>query len=337
MDFTNIDWRKGSAGDASPADQGRDIEADFHHDSPDGTREKQRWFIECKHHARPIAPKDIAGLLSWATSERPDRVLIICSSVLSNPCKNHLQKYEQENRPPFRIVWWENAKLSLLSAPFTDLLNKYGLISRQPCLELLHPAHVEYLKLTGPNTLQQLFDALERLEPKRREEVLGLTLYGVIKPRYKPTPPGYKGTIGELMLDRVHYHAFKDKCRVLTDLVEEHFLVSAIVSGCLRGLFHRGDMTSVGALMSRYDGVAEEFEMDLKTGHGDSEMLRKMVADMKRFKKTAKSEARKAYAIYVQFCETVLCELNSADSFAPFRPTISTFQERRSKSSARKS
>jgi len=201
LDFKHIDWRKGTGTHASPADQGRDIQCETHHAAPDGTLDRETWFIECKHLARSVPPTTIESLLSWATAERPAKALIITSSYLSNPCKEYIQKYVANNKPPFKIHWWENAKLKMLTTGFTQLLNRYGLIEREACLDLLHPAHVRFLKMTVPNTLSYLFSLLDELEPKQRDDTLGLTFHNVVKPRYKEAPPGYKGTIGELMLD----------------------------------------------------------------------------------------------------------------------------------------
>lgn len=50
--FQNINWRKGTDLNASPADQGRDIECEYHKAEVDGSIEIERWFIECKHYAK---------------------------------------------------------------------------------------------------------------------------------------------------------------------------------------------------------------------------------------------------------------------------------------------
>jgi len=313
LDFKNIDWRKGAAGDASPADQGRDIQCEVHNTSPDGSVDREIWFVECKHHSKAVPPTAIEPLLSWATAERPAKALIITSSCLSNPCKEYIRRYQENNRPPFKILWWENAKLTMMTMGFTEILNRYGLIERQACLDLLHPAHVRFLKMTGPNTLRYLFSLLDELEPKQRDDILGLTFHSVVKPRFKDAPPGYKGTLGELMLDPVHYHAFKDKCRDLTSEIAEHFLVSSIVGDALKSLFHRGDMTSVGEFIQRYDDTIASCRQQIADGVADAAVLEKIIADMETFKRTAPDSARKAYDLYLLFCERVVSKLFDED------------------------
>lgn len=313
LDFKNIDWRKGAAGNASPADQGRDIQCEAYHTAPDGTLERELWFVECKHYAKAVPPAAIEPLLSWAAAERPAKALIITSACLSNPCKEYIRKYEENNRPAFRVLWWENTRLMMMTAGLTQLLNRYGLIEREACLDLLHPAHVRFLKMSAPNTLGYLFGLLDELDPKQRDEIFGLTFLSVVNPRYKDAPPDYKGTIGELMLDPVHYHAFKDKCRALTSEVAEHFLVSSIVEDALKYLLHRGDVASVGVLQERFDGIIANCRRQIAAGAADADILKKMIADMERFKRTAPGDARDAYDLYQLFCERVVGRLFDED------------------------
>jgi hypothetical protein len=40
--------------------------------------------------------------------------LVIASNFLSNPCKDFLKAYETNNRPPFRIRYWERTNLERL-------------------------------------------------------------------------------------------------------------------------------------------------------------------------------------------------------------------------------
>ena len=313
LGFKNIDWRKGTGHNASPADQGRDIECEFHPGTPDGTFEQQKWFVECKHHRHGVPPTELDSLLSWASAERPDKALIICSSFLTNPCKEFLRKYEQNNKPPFKIVVWENPNLSMLSATFAQFLNRYGLAEKHAYLQLLHPAHIRYLKMVGPNTLAHLFSLLDELESKERDQILGMTYHNVISPRYKDAPPGYEGTIGGLMIDPVHYHAFKDKCFKLRPTVAEHFLVSAIVNDVLQCVFHRADTTSVDVLLRRYDNMITQCEERIRIGSPDADVLRKIIRDMEKSKRTAGRNARQAYKLYQLFCERVVKRLPDED------------------------
>src|SRR5947208_11260223 len=101
-----MSWRKGTGLNASPADQGRDIECVFQHKDIDGQRD-ERWFVESKHYKRGVPPDKLQGLLAWAAAERPDVVLIIASNFLSNAAKNFLESYARSNKPSFKIKVWE--------------------------------------------------------------------------------------------------------------------------------------------------------------------------------------------------------------------------------------
>jgi Restriction endonuclease len=111
LGFVNVDWRKGTGLPTSPADRGRDIEADLERTDVDEARHLEKWFVDPKHYKRGVPPEAVQGLLAWATAERPHVALIIASNFLSNATKDYLRNYERNNRPPFRIKYWERPTL----------------------------------------------------------------------------------------------------------------------------------------------------------------------------------------------------------------------------------
>lgn len=50
--FANVDWRKGTPKNTSPADRGRDIVAEVERTDVDGSKHAETWFVDCKHHAK---------------------------------------------------------------------------------------------------------------------------------------------------------------------------------------------------------------------------------------------------------------------------------------------
>ncbi|MEU5508132.1 restriction endonuclease [Streptomyces fungicidicus] len=114
LGFVNIDWRKGTGLNASPSDRGRDIVAERLIEEFDGERRLERWFIDCKHYRQGVPPDKITGLLSWAAAERADVALVVASNYLSNPCKDFIATYRGNNRPSFRIKYWERPSLRKL-------------------------------------------------------------------------------------------------------------------------------------------------------------------------------------------------------------------------------
>lgn len=129
LGFFNIDWRKGTGLGSSPADSGRDIIFEQEREDIDGSKYFERWFVDCKHYTKGIPPKELQNLLSWAEAERPDGIIFIVSNFLSNPAKDYLETYRRNNKPPFKIKFWERPMLEKLSKNKISLLRKYNLIS----------------------------------------------------------------------------------------------------------------------------------------------------------------------------------------------------------------
>lgn len=125
--FVNVDWRKGTGLDASPADKGRDIMCDHLRTEPDGSQHFEKWFIDCKHFKKGVPPRELQNLLTWAEAERPDVAVIVVSNFLSNPAKEYIEAYRKNNRPPFKIRFWEKPQLVRMLKGKVRLQRKYDL------------------------------------------------------------------------------------------------------------------------------------------------------------------------------------------------------------------
>lgn len=128
LGFVNLDWRKGTGLKASPADRGRDIVAFWERVDVDGTKHLDKWFVECKHHAKGVAPEKLQGLLTWAEAEAPRTALVIASGFLSNPAKDFLESYRQSRRSPFDIKRWERPDLERMLVDHQQLVADYALL-----------------------------------------------------------------------------------------------------------------------------------------------------------------------------------------------------------------
>ena len=126
--YVNVDWRKGTSLAASPADQGRDIEAVLERSDLDEFRHHERWNVDAKHYSKGVPPQSFVSLTTWSWSTRPDVALIVTSGFLSNPAKTWIQDYIESNRPPFRIRYWERPTLQALVEKFPDLIDRHNLI-----------------------------------------------------------------------------------------------------------------------------------------------------------------------------------------------------------------
>jgi hypothetical protein len=186
--FVNLDWRKGTGKPSSPSDSGRDIVGQRQvNDELDGSVHLETWFIDCKQYKRGVPPEKIAGLVSWAQAERPDVALVIASNFLSNPCKDWIKRHVEQNRPPFRIKYWERPVLEQMVDARPDFLHKLFREDMRLQPEVL-AAEQEYFdrlwyfrstggEVGGPR------DPIETYEPKLRARVVAArarieTLYG---------------------------------------------------------------------------------------------------------------------------------------------------------------
>jgi hypothetical protein len=125
LGFVNLDWRKGTGLASSPSDSGRDIVAQWPREDVGGRQYRETWFVDCKHYKRGVPPAKVSGLLAWAEAERADVALIIASNYLSNPCKDFLKAYETNNRPRFRIRYWERTDLQRMLEEHDTFVERY--------------------------------------------------------------------------------------------------------------------------------------------------------------------------------------------------------------------
>jgi hypothetical protein len=128
LGFINLDWRKGTAKDSSPADSGRDIEAVYERVDVDKTKNHEKWFVDCKHFKRSVGVKELTNLLAWAEAERPDVVLFIVSGFLTNPAKDFLKSYSRNNHPPFKIKYWERSAFEGFAKDHRELFLMFGIL-----------------------------------------------------------------------------------------------------------------------------------------------------------------------------------------------------------------
>lgn len=127
LKFVNVDWRKGTPKPSSPSDRGRDIVAQQIREDVDGSKHFETWFVDCKHYKSGVPPTELHNLLTWADALRPDVALFAVSGFLSNPAKDYLDSYKRNNRPAFKIKYWESPQLERMSKRKITLLRKHEL------------------------------------------------------------------------------------------------------------------------------------------------------------------------------------------------------------------
>jgi len=327
LGFVNINWRKGTGLVSSPSDRGRDIECQLERTDIDGNKYFEKWFVQCKHHKKGVPPTELQGILTWATAENPDKVLIIASNFLSNPAKDFLKDYERTNKPRFKIKIWERPDLDRLTLDRPQLLRTYEIVGEpsvgEPSyLSILHPTHILYMKGIQLNSLDYLFRILDKLDPGKRDEVLGWTYKVIIKPRYREPIPGKKETLGELRIGDVSYDIFKRSCYqiVTKNVIEEYLLVFLIINLTLQFWLSLGDKSSIDESISRMEHMLAFFQSKLREEAEDKEALQGIIRLTEDSIRNAPANIQRNYEVYEYFCENVVSALLLEDIFAHAKP-----------------
>lgn len=311
LGFINIVWRKGTGLSTSTSDQGRDIECYLRKCDIDGTEYLEKWFIECKHYRKGVPPQEIQGLLTWSLAERPDVVLIIASNFLSNPTKNFLEKYEKENKPSFKIKFWELPDLYKLTIGKSLLLRKFNISGEFGFLKILHPAHIIYLREMKFNSLDYFFKILDDLDPSFRDRIFSWAYEFIIKPRYSEPVTG-KETLNDLRIDKVSYDIFKNKCIeiVESNLLDECLLIYLIISLVLWFQLGVSDFTDEDQFVNRMNSAIKFFQEKKQTCSPEEiKELDHMISSTKERILHAHTDIKKNYKEYENFCNSVVTKL----------------------------
>lgn len=329
LGFVNISWRKGTGLASSPSDSGRDIECKLEITDVDGNKYFETWFVECKHYVEGVPPTKIQGVLAWATAENPDKVLIIASNFLSNPTKDNLASYEKNNRPKFKIKFWEKPHLEKLTVGKSQLLKKYRIVGEFPFVQILHPAHLLYMKGLQFNSIKYLFECLDGLDVKKRDEILHWAYESIIQPRYRESK-NEKETLRELRIDELSYDAFKKKCQqiIASKYIGGIQLTFLIVNITLSAWVSMGDTTSVDETIQRTKSFIEFIQQlinddlpleDIDT-HSvellkDKDKLKHMKELFEEHMPQVQENTQRHYELYEYFCEKVVARLLQENLF----------------------
>jgi hypothetical protein len=168
--YVNVDWRKGTPKRASPADSGRDLVAQLERVDADGHKHFETWFVDCKHYDKAVPPAALGGLMTWAEAERPDAVLIMTTSYLSNPAKDWLASYERNNNPRFRIRHWEKPTIERVLRQHPDLIVKHDIFPEfmRTTAEILAAEHEFFEKVWYGRS--RIFDDPAGVQARKRVE-----------------------------------------------------------------------------------------------------------------------------------------------------------------------
>lgn len=305
MGFVNLSWRKGTGYDSSPSDQGRDIQCKRIVKDIDNQVMVERWFVEVKHHKSGVSPSDIQGALAWAQAERPNKLLIITSNYLSNPCKNYISAYENGNRPSFLIKKWELKDLEKLVLGHYKLLTKYNLYTQLDFIQSIHPVHSLFSTWAYPNSLEYFFEIVDGIPSEKRDEIFYETYLKIINPKFR-SPISGNETLKDLRVDDVDYRSFRTKCFRLKGVVSQDILVKSIMHQTFAFLFQLGNLSEIQTrIASNRDFINNIDELE-KYSEGDERSQYKRLKGILNEATERLPEQTKHYNdLYQYFCLNV--------------------------------
>lgn len=115
--FEKVTWRK------KGADSGRDIEAYLRILPPIIESYEEKWFFECKHYKDGVPPSVLNSKIAWADAEKPDHLVFLLSSHLTNSSREWIDKIREDKS--YRIHVVEGEKIKKLIQKYPYLLSVY--------------------------------------------------------------------------------------------------------------------------------------------------------------------------------------------------------------------
>jgi hypothetical protein len=115
--FHDLNWRQGGS------DKGRDIEAIYTITNPLIGPYSERWFIECKHHAKGIPVSEVSSKIDWAAASKVQHFLLVTNKYISQVTNDFIEL--RRNQVDFKIHIIDGKMLKQKLLPFPDLIVKY--------------------------------------------------------------------------------------------------------------------------------------------------------------------------------------------------------------------
>lgn len=113
MGAKGLEWRIGGKGGGA-ADQGRDLELTFFMPSPDGTLNKQHWWVDAKGRTGTVEAREVHEAVLNAAGKSHIEVLVIATNTnFSNPTRDWVKEWQRDHPRPV-IKLWERTELENL-------------------------------------------------------------------------------------------------------------------------------------------------------------------------------------------------------------------------------
>lgn len=158
MGAKDIEWRIGGKGNGT-SDGGRDLELSFYVSSPNGELTKQKWWIEAKGRTSTVEPIEVHKAIYNISNKKDIDVMVIATnSYFSNPTRDWVKEWQQNNPKP-KINLWEQTELENLCSknPLSVIRLFSKALSLQGQLEVIRTKFWNYSILSDKPTLTKIW------------------------------------------------------------------------------------------------------------------------------------------------------------------------------------
>lgn len=153
LGYKNLIWREGGA------DSGRDIEGRQLVENTLVGSYNEKWFFECKRYEKGVPPEELNPKIAWADAEKPNHLVLLISSYLTNNARNWLEKIAMQK--PYTIHIVEGKVLKKLMIRFPDIVSRYFLNHEMKLLLDTRRSWLNLDLLPEPQTLNFLVKKLD--------------------------------------------------------------------------------------------------------------------------------------------------------------------------------
>ena len=111
----DLEWRRGGEG-AGAADQGRDLEATFQVETPDGSFDAKRWWVEAKGRSRSVERRAVQNALKDAEARSEvDVLVVVTNTTFTNPVRDFVTEWNALRKRPAVKLWDRDILEKMLS------------------------------------------------------------------------------------------------------------------------------------------------------------------------------------------------------------------------------
>jgi hypothetical protein len=170
----------------------------------------------------------------------------------------------------------------------------------------MHPVHLVYIKRHPFNDFAELFQLIDRLDPKKRDAAMLDTFCQFVKMRKEvlPLQQDDREPWGGLWDDYANYKRFKEECLGLPPNLNEAFMVFSIVSYTLSIRFGWAELDKEIMIRASREFIAKTSEL---VKDAPTEELRKcmlgMIENSRNRIANIDNEIKEARELYSYICE----------------------------------